>query len=305
MARFTLLTKLARSLQISRNFQEVTIFRGIFTTSVNGKGNEKMEDLQDNPFMAKYADKIKELQRSDPETFQSRIDARKEKKTNRKLRDQDSAPQNQKQDGLSLSSQPQPQLVKKPLQQQKKSLDSIVKLDLIKELPPSEIERIWKEYHKDKDRICAVIPRQVYKKILSTVDKFPMFLYALPKQAGYEFFLGQFEGESCYFTSLVNYQAYQENAPIFLTLTHYAELAEDKGIVLLTGELNTDFLTVQEAQLLANQLQLYYATEDKERTDLLETFNTRPAEFKHMEVVRLLQSTSVNISPSKEGTPIE
>lgn len=63
--------------------------------------------------------------------------------------------------------------------------------------------------------------------------------------------------------------------------------------------------TVQEAQLLANQLQLYYATEDKERTDLLETFNTRPAEFKHMEVVRLLQSTSVNISPSKEGTPIE
>ncbi|PIK47667.1 hypothetical protein BSL78_15474 [Apostichopus japonicus] len=281
MARFASLTKVVKLLNISGNRQVFALTRGLLTTSEYQKGKENMEDLQENPFAAKYAEKIKELQRSDPEKFQSRLNARKEKKESRKDDEKQSSAQGQTKDGLSLSSQPQPQTGKKLLQQQKKGLDSIMKLDLIRELPPTEIERIWREYHKDKDRICAVIPSPMYKKICKTSDKFPMFLYALPKKAGYEFFLGQFEGDCCFFTSLVNFQAYQENAPLFLTLTHFSDLAEGKGIVLLTGELNTDFLTVQEAQLLANQVQLYYTSEDSERKQLLETFNTKPAEFKH------------------------
>lgn len=62
---------------------------------------------------------------------------------------------------------------------------------------------------------------------------------------------------------------------------------------------------MQEAQLLANQVQLYYTSEDSERKQLLETFNTKPAEFKHMDIITLLQSTKLEVSGTDEGTPIE
>lgn len=275
-------------------------YKGVVTTVTRYSEESKMDDLEKNPFMAKYGDKIKELQRSDPDVFQSKLDAQKESKKKRKSKPEESG----KKEGLSLSEKPQPQLLKDFVQQKKKGLDSVVKVDMLKELPPSEIERIWKEYHKDKDRICAVIPKQVYEKINETSKNYPMFLYALPRKTGFEFFFAQFEGDSCYFTSLVNYQAYQENAPILLTMTHYTELQDDKGIVLLTGELNTEFISVQDAQFLANQLQLFYATGDTERQKLLDIFNNKPAEFKHMDIIKMLQSAKVG-DESDQGTPID
>lgn len=61
--------------------------------------------------------------------------------------------------------------------------------------------------------------------ILSSVQ----FVYPLPRDEGYECIFGQFSGHRCYFTSLINYQQYQENAPVALTLTHYTDLQHSKG----------------------------------------------------------------------------
>ena len=51
----------------------------------------------------------------------------------------------------------------------------------------------------------------------------------MPRQDGYEMFLGQFSNDNFHFTSLVNYQRHQENAASQLTLNHYRELEEEKG----------------------------------------------------------------------------
>lgn len=42
-------------------------------------------------------------------------------------------------------------------------------------------------------------------------------------------FLGQFTGDDCHFTSLIQYQKHQENAPIQFVVNHYTELIESKG----------------------------------------------------------------------------
>ena len=68
------------------------------------------------------------------------------------------------------------------------------------------------------------------------------FLFPLPRQQGYEFVVVQFDGNQAHFTTLINYQAYQENAPECLTLVHYTELAEEKGLVLMVGEYDTNVL---------------------------------------------------------------
>lgn len=68
------------------------------------------------------------------------------------------------------------------------------------------------------------------------------FLFPLPRKQGYEFVVVQFEGKEAHFTTLINYQAYKENAPECLTLIHYTELAKEKGIVLMVGEYDTNVM---------------------------------------------------------------
>lgn len=68
------------------------------------------------------------------------------------------------------------------------------------------------------------------------------FLFPLPRQQGYEFIIVQFAGNEAHFTTLINYQAYQANAPECLTIVHYPELAEDKGVVLMVGEFDKNVI---------------------------------------------------------------
>lgn len=53
------------------------------------------------------------------------------------------------------------------------------------------------------------------------------------------------------------------------------------------------FQTVQEAQCLANQVQLFYAAQRNETYRLVETFNNRPAEFKHLSVIAELEQSGI------------
>ena len=42
-------------------------------------------------------------------------------------------------------------------------------------------------------------------------------------------FVGQFADDEFHFTSLLNYQKHQENAPTQFDIKHYTELEDDKG----------------------------------------------------------------------------
>lgn len=53
------------------------------------------------------------------------------------------------------------------------------------------------------------------------------------------------------------------------------------------------FQTVHEAQCLANQVQLFYASQRHETFQLVETFNHRPTEFKHMSVIAELEQSGI------------
>ncbi|KAK2493877.1 hypothetical protein MC885_013106, partial [Smutsia gigantea] len=84
-----------------------------------------------------------------------------------------------------------------------------------------------------------------------------------------------------------------ESAASQLILYHYPELKEEKGIVLMTAEMDSTFLNVAEAQCIANQVQLFYATDRKETYGLVETFNFRPNEFKYMSVIAELEQSGL------------
>ncbi|XP_038069751.1 ATP synthase mitochondrial F1 complex assembly factor 1-like [Patiria miniata] len=277
--------------QSARNSLVFTSFRNRFSTAQCHLQQNETEELDKNKYFDKYADKIKEIRSSDPEKFQSKLQDLKESKKEMKWRDEQESLRPAKSDTS------QPRLLKTSQHtSSQKSLDSILKIDLIQDLPKEEIQKIWTQYHAKKDCISAVIPGITYDKICQTARENPLFLYPLPKENGYEFFFAQFDNNhSCYFTSLINYQAFQENSPILLSMKHYTELQKEKGIVLMRGEMDTNVMSVQNAQFLANQLQLYYATDNPDRLKLLRIFNHRQDEFRHMDVIAQLEKSTFEL----------
>lgn len=167
-----------------------------------------------------------------------------------------------------------------------------MKLDLLQDKTATEIEHIWLEYHKAKEVLIATIPVDQYELQLARGKKHPMFIVPLPRSEGFEFFLFQFAANTVHFTPLLCYQVHKENAPECLNIVYYTEL-RDRNVILMRGEYDKNVINAQEAQCLANQLQLYYAQHNASKLAILEKFTSKPAEFQHTEVIRELENLSI------------
>ena len=264
-----------------REFQNA-IARTISYSRILKQEKEEMDELKNNPYYAKYADKIAKLQKTSPEEFLSRLDAAS---TKSKLSVSD------KGKDFSLPTKPKTGISgsQASLLTNEKKLDSIMKLDLLKNKTKEEISEIWRVHHSDIDAVSAVIPVETWLAMQQRFLQYKTFLFPLPRKDGYEFIVVQFLGKSAHFTTLINYQAHQENAPECLTLDHYTEFQDDKGIVLMVGRYDTNLLTIQEAQCLANQVEMYYCSPSEEKRALLDTFTNSPDKFKHADLIEQLE----------------
>lgn len=61
----------------------------------------------------------------------------------------------------------------------------------------------------------------------------------------------------------------------------------------MRAEVDVNVINVQEAQCLANQLQLYYAQHSETKLELLKKFTLQPDSFKHMDVINELNNLSI------------
>jgi len=235
---------------------------------------EEMDELKKNPYFAKYADKLKKAQDSDPNQFDAKLD-----EMERKRREEEADKRRQREEKLAEAR-------KQAAQRKLQSLESVMKMDLLKDRTVEEITHIWGEFHKNKNFIFAAIPATDWKAMANRAAQFPTFLYPLPRQNGFEFFVQQFDGNECHITPLLAFQTHKENAPPCMTMIHYPDLMDSKGIVLMRGEPDPNFLNIHEAQLLALQVKMYYSEEIGDKHDLIEKFNKEPDKFHHMELVK-------------------
>ncbi|XP_017201811.1 ATP synthase mitochondrial F1 complex assembly factor 1 isoform X3 [Oryctolagus cuniculus] len=214
-------------------------------------------DLEANPYYDRYRDKIQQLRRTDPAAFESRLEKRSE------FRKQPVGYSRQG-DFIKCVEQKADALGKQPVSRgftKDKTLSSIFNIEMVKEKTAEEIKQIWQQYFAAKDTVFAVIPKEKFDLIWNRAQSCP--------------------------TTRGDAAASQ------LILYHYPELKEEKGIVLMTAEMDSTFLNVAEAQCIANQVQLFYATDRKETFGLVETFNFRPNEFKYMSVIAELEQSGL------------
>ncbi|XP_019483553.1 PREDICTED: ATP synthase mitochondrial F1 complex assembly factor 1 isoform X2 [Hipposideros armiger] len=220
-------------------------------------GSGVREELKANPFYDRYRDKIQQLRRSDPAAFESRLEKRSE------FRKQPVGHSRQG-DFIKCVEQKTDTLGKHPMSRgftKDKTLSSIFNIEMVKDKTAEEIKQIWQQYFAAKDTVYAVIPEKKFDLIWNRAQTCPTT-----------------RGEA---------------AASQLILYHYPELKEEKGIVLMTAEMDSTFLKVAEAQCIANQVQLFYATNRKETYGLVETFNFRPNEFKYMSVIAELEQSGL------------
>ena len=89
------------------------------------------------------------------------------------------------------------------------------------------------------------------------------------------------------FTHLAEYKLRGEYAQPHTTVSHHLELAEEKGLVLLQGQVVPDRgVSVEEGRWLLMCLQKFYGMEEREeRRRLLRMFSEGDAGFKVEELI--------------------
>ncbi|KAJ3347686.1 hypothetical protein HDU91_006723 [Kappamyces sp. JEL0680] len=202
----------------------------------------------------------------------------------RKLREKEAAK------AAALAAESAGSQTSKTLPSHVKSLDEILKLDLVKDQSAEDIGKIWNLYHSTRNALSAALDSGFYEKLYAKSKKHPMFVLPLPRDDGYEMLLLQFQGHQVYFTPLVEYQLKKENAKPSFSITFYTELSKDKDVVLMLGELAdpNGSLTLKDAQNLIYQLQIFYVTGSPAQKAMVEKFWTDPANFSYEELIESL-----------------
>ena len=102
-----------------------------------------------------------------------------------------------------------------------KTLEKVMKVELLEDKTAEEVAAIWTEFWCHKDAVSAAIPAAVYKEMKERFDKFNTFLFPLPRDKvkefyikssslsppqGYEFVMVQLQGNQAHFSTLINFQ---------------------------------------------------------------------------------------------------
>jgi ATP synthase mitochondrial F1 complex assembly factor 1 len=181
-----------------------------------------------------------------------------------------------------------------------KPLSDILDLDKARALPSRELTAVWRLRHAEAPlSLCAVIPAATYRAMEAAARAAPQFVLPVPhpeQGAEMHFLQWAFDAASgsgtVLFTRLAEYKAHGEFAQPHTTVTHYTDLAEERGLVLMQGQLvEGRGARTGDAQFLVMCLQKFYgawdgvaedgavATGVGERRQLLEWFSKGDSRF--------------------------
>lgn len=248
--------------------------------------------LEENSHYEKYKEKLAKVKQNRPDVYEAGLNKVYGDKSSKQYTEPAGVRGASMLSQMESSSTSKRQHKQVETPQRHKDLNSIVKLDLLQEKSVAEISQIWSQYYSKKDDVIfATIPIEKYRRLKSKGKECSLFVYPLPREAGYEFLLGQCSEDDWYYTPLIAYQTHGEYAPYSLSIHHFTELADSKGIVLMMGEISSEDLRPELATLLIHQTQLMYGSD--ENFELVKRMHERPDEFQHMNVIDLCKKAGL------------
>lgn len=212
-----------------------------------------------------------------------------------------------------------------------KPLSTYLDVEKIRELPAKEIEALWRlRFANDGTSVTAAIPLDTYKRIANAARHNPQFVLPLPRQqtddvgpeavdadgnplnsgADIHFLQWAFhppaeesakpKGETAnthtstvIFTHLGAFKMHGSYAQPHTTVTHHLDLADDKGLVLMHGQVVPDRgVSTTEATWLVSCVQRFYDFEGQasgRKSELVKMFTRGDAE--NFKVEELLEES--------------
>jgi len=184
-----------------------------------------------------------------------------------------------------------------------KPLSAILDLDKARTLPDKELIAIWRLRHAhDPQTLCAAIPAATYAVMEASARSAPQFVLPVPhpeQGAEIHFLQWTFDAASntstVLFTQLAEYKARGEFAQPHTTITHHKDLLDERGLVLMQGQVvENRGAKVEDARFLVLCLQKFYGAWEEagqpraERKQLLDWFANGDPNFT---IDKLLEET--------------
>merc|ERR1712226_682256 len=85
-----------------------------------------------------------------------------------------------------------------------------------------------------------------------------------------------------------------------VSMHHYPNLQDSHGIVLMASKIQSEHVTVQDAQFLAYSVELFYGTDDGE---LVRQLRYKPQEFKYEATIEKIETLIQNTLPRAKNPP--
>ncbi|KAG1709297.1 hypothetical protein DVH05_019940 [Phytophthora capsici] len=158
-----------------------------------------------------------------------------------------------------------------------RTLEQIVKLELLENEQEEKIRSIWEEFHADKDdAVATTLSADEFQALVKRAEAAPYFIFPVYRQEGFFNMLCQFQ-QSCF---LITYlEAFKENpsaAPPCVAVSLYDDLLEKKQLTLVRADV-INMLDKTESSLLLKQLLASY--QDDKLYEHVDKFNNKPEQF--------------------------
>ncbi|KAG9251560.1 putative F1F0 ATP synthase assembly protein Atp11 [Emericellopsis atlantica] len=148
-----------------------------------------------------------------------------------------------------------------------KMLDDYINVEKVRDLPEPELTAIWRLRHAQSEhKLCAVAPAAAYRTMEQAAREAPQFVLPVPHEgqgAEIHFVQWTFDAPSrtstVLFTQLAEYKARGEFAQPHTTVTHHLDLADDRGLVFMQGQvMEGRGIQPEQAKWLVLCLQRFY-----------------------------------------------
>ncbi|CAI7780686.1 unnamed protein product [Closterium sp. NIES-53] len=170
---------------------------------------------------------------------------------------------------------------------QPKRLEEIMSVDALRACAPEEIAATWNNHHLGRTHVSTVISAAAFETLQHRARVCPMFVLPVARSKGFVTMLAQAQMPHLLFTGLEDFKVRGPSAAPFFTVTHYPDLAAEKGVVLVRGDVVLpNKMNDDEARALLRDLHSFYTEDSRYRH--VEAFNKRPDEFDYRAVVRAL-----------------
>ena len=184
------------------------------------------------------------------------------------------------------------------------SLGSYVDVNKLKaHHSPKDLELIWRARHAQAaNTICSLVQANLFDRMWQFARTHPTFILPLPRalQEGYDVHFLQWSSPAPFttnviLTSLIEFKLHGEYARPHTTISYFSDLAQDKDVVFVRGEIDADRnINADDARFLFVQLQRFYGgynTDERqlnERLGLVKAFSSGDDSFS---MEKLLEAT--------------